>query len=178
MNAAYIPARPRCFRAGNSFELRARRRFNLAAISERNQPFTGKGERAAVWLLCLLAAVHVFVFSAAFPFFSVVDEQVHFDLAVRYSSGPTPALTHAAGRRGAVPSSLPFSARRDFCRHPLPSQAGSTHAPPPWKQPAEAVRDQLLAKEAGYREILARTTKPPRHRFTMPSRARGGGWES
>ena len=47
-------------------------------------------ERKIVLLLCLLAAVHVFIFSAAFPFFNIVDEQVHFDLAVRYSQGNLP----------------------------------------------------------------------------------------
>ena len=112
---------------------------------------TGKGERAAVWLLCLLAAVHVFVFSAAFPFFSVVDEQVHFDLAVRYSSGELPrSLTPP------VEEALPFIAvfgTPEFLSPPA-SKPGGKIAPPPWKQPAEAVRDQLLAKEAGYREIF------------------------
>ena len=47
-------------------------------------------ERRVILLLCLLAAVHVFIFSATFPFFNVVDEQVHLDLAVRYSQGNLP----------------------------------------------------------------------------------------
>src|ERR1035438_824526 len=47
-------------------------------------------ERSIVWLLCLLAAVHVFVFSAAAPFFNNVDEQIHLDLAVKYSQGCLP----------------------------------------------------------------------------------------
>jgi len=47
-------------------------------------------ERKIVCLLCLLAAIHTFVFSAAFPFFNNVDEAMHFDLAVRYSHGHVP----------------------------------------------------------------------------------------
>src|ERR1700734_2306906 len=41
-------------------------------------------------LLCLLAAIHVFVFSTAFPFFNNVDEPMHFDLVVKYSHGRVP----------------------------------------------------------------------------------------
>jgi hypothetical protein len=47
-------------------------------------------ERKVVWLLCLLAAIHVFIFSAAFPFFNNVEENMHFDLVVKYSHGMIP----------------------------------------------------------------------------------------
>ena len=47
-------------------------------------------ERKWILLLCLLAAIHVFIFSAAFPFFNNVDEQAHFDLVVKYSHGHIP----------------------------------------------------------------------------------------
>src|SRR5664280_2844562 len=36
------------------------------------------------------AALRVFLFSAAFPFFSNVDEREHFDLVVKYSCGQVP----------------------------------------------------------------------------------------
>ena len=59
-------------------------------------------ERALVWLLSGIAAVRVFVFSAAFPFFSNVDEQAQFDLVVRYSHGEVPrrlvAISEESGR--------------------------------------------------------------------------------
>jgi hypothetical protein len=48
------------------------------------------GERKWVWLLCLAAAIHVFVFCAAFPVFNQVDEGCHFDLVVRYSQAQLP----------------------------------------------------------------------------------------
>jgi hypothetical protein len=50
-------------------------------------------ERKVVLLLALLAAVHVFIFSAAFPFFNNVDEQIHFDLTVKYSQTHVPRAT-------------------------------------------------------------------------------------
>ena len=72
--------------------------FNLTAIqngvnaadSNPTATFSEAQERSFVWLLCLLAAVHVFVFSAAFPFFTNVDEPAHFDLVINYSQGHIP----------------------------------------------------------------------------------------
>lgn len=52
--------------------------------------FSGAQERKIILLLCCLAAVHVFIFSAAFPPINNVDEQAHFDLAVKYSHGHLP----------------------------------------------------------------------------------------
>ncbi len=41
--------------------------------------------------LCFAAAIRVFAFSAAFPFFNNVDEQRHFDMVLKYSRGHLPA---------------------------------------------------------------------------------------
>ncbi|HUC83634.1 MAG TPA: DUF2142 domain-containing protein, partial [Candidatus Acidoferrales bacterium] len=111
-------------------------------------PAVKKSERTAVVLWCLLGAIHVFVFSAAFPFFSVVDEQVHFDLAVRYSRGEVPrALTPPSDE------ALPFIAIYGTPEYlwPPATQPGGTNLPPPWKQPLPSVRARLLATEAAYR---------------------------
>jgi hypothetical protein len=51
---------------------------------------TISSERRVVWLLCVAAAVHVFLYSAAFPVFNQLDEGCHFDLVVRYSQGQLP----------------------------------------------------------------------------------------
>jgi len=61
-----------------------------AADSNPPASFSESRERSIVRLLCLLAAVHVFIFSAAFPFFNNVDEANHFDLVVKYSHGHLP----------------------------------------------------------------------------------------
>ena len=47
-------------------------------------------ERRFVLVLCCLAAIRVFVYSAAFPFFNNVDESPHFDLVLKYSHGLVP----------------------------------------------------------------------------------------
>ena len=96
-----------------------------------------KRERHLILFLGLLAAVHVFIFSATFPFFSVVDEQVHFDLAVRYSQGHLP--------RTLTPPSdeaLPFIAVFGTIEYlwPPSSQPGGRIAPPPWTLPIQVIR--------------------------------------
>jgi len=105
------------------------------------QPDTN--ERKIIFLLGLLAAAHVFVFSAAFPFFGTVDEQMHFDLVVNYSQGHIP-------RQLTPPNAeaLPFLAiygTPEFLALPA-----SPIPPPPWKQPLAEVREKLVAKTAGY----------------------------
>jgi hypothetical protein len=52
-----------------------------------------RAEQIVVWAACFVAALRIFVFSAAFPFFDNVDEQYHFDLVLRYAhSGASPSL--------------------------------------------------------------------------------------
>src|SRR2546428_7400214 len=46
--------------------------------------------RWAILGLCLLAAIRVFVFAAAFPFFNNVDEQAHVDLVIKYAHTKLP----------------------------------------------------------------------------------------
>lgn len=52
--------------------------------------FTAKNEFVIVVILCIVAAVRIFIFSAAFPFFNNVDEQAHYDLVYKYSKGQIP----------------------------------------------------------------------------------------
>jgi len=42
-------------------------------------------EKLFILFLCLIAAAHVFIYSATFPFFNNVDEPYHFDMVVKYS---------------------------------------------------------------------------------------------
>ena len=59
-------------------------------------------ELKMILLLCLVASVRVFIFSAAFPFFNPVDEQRHFDLAVKYSQGHVPRAGTGFGGSDAL----------------------------------------------------------------------------
>ena len=55
---------------------------------EESKTFANTNENVLIWILCFAAALRVFVFSAAFPFFSNVDEHLHFDVITEY---PMPA---------------------------------------------------------------------------------------
>ena len=103
-----------------------------------------RSEIKLVVLISLLAALHVFVFTAAFPFFNSVDEPLHFDLVVRYSQGQVPRqldpITPEALRYVALFSSLAYLATD--AQYP-----GGKLPPPPWTQPVEKVIPQMLGRE-------------------------------
>jgi Predicted membrane protein (DUF2142) len=52
--------------------------------------FAVRHERKLILLLCAIAAIRVFTFCAAFPFFNNVDEQAHLDLVMKYARGDVP----------------------------------------------------------------------------------------
>src|SRR5213083_3796441 len=58
--------------------------------SGESKTFVAANERVLILLLCVAAALRVFIFSAAFPFFSNIDEDLHFDLITQYSEGRLP----------------------------------------------------------------------------------------
>ena len=117
-----------------------------AADSNPPATFSESQERRIVWLLCLLAAVHVFVFSAAAPFFSTVDEQIHFDLAVKYSQGHVPrALELVSARSGALRRHL-WHARNLSGSQPI---FPPKNFPPPWTQPMDKIRPDVGGQEGG-----------------------------
>ena len=99
-----------------------------------------QNNRALIFFLCCAAAAHVFIFSAAFPFYSVVDEQMHVDLAIKYSQGKVPRSLTAADAEAA-----PYLA---IFGSPEFLQTTGVIPPPAWKQPIETVRDQLAARQA------------------------------
>jgi len=58
--------------------------------SGESKIFVAGKERILILLLCIAAAFCVFIFSAAFPFFSNIDEDLHFDLITQYSHAQVP----------------------------------------------------------------------------------------
>ena len=59
-------------------------------LKPRTVRFFELHEKKFVLLLCAFAAVHVFIFSAGFPFFTQVDEDMQFDVVLRYARGEMP----------------------------------------------------------------------------------------
>jgi hypothetical protein len=100
-------------------------------------------EHKVVLLLCLLAAIHVFIFSASFPFFNNVDEGYHFDLVIKYSQGHAP--------RGLEPlsvESLPYLALYNSLQYlGTPALLPNGQFPPPaWTLPPDQFKDFLVEK--------------------------------
>ncbi|HWY52310.1 MAG TPA: DUF2142 domain-containing protein [Chthoniobacterales bacterium] len=93
--------------------------------------------------LCGLAAIRVFVFAAAFPFFNNVDEQAHVDLVVKYS--------HAHAPRGIEPfaseAALYFAVYSTPEYFVDPEQYGGQYPPPnwllPWEQLQKVLNDEI-----------------------------------
>ncbi len=107
-------------------------------------------------------------FPPRFPFFNVVDEQVHLDLVVRYSQADIPrTLTPPA------PESLPYIALFGTPEYLWPPKTfpGGVIPPPPWTQPMAAVRDTLLAKMNNSGGTRSKITRSRNRRYIIRWRA-------
>jgi Predicted membrane protein (DUF2142) len=97
--------------------------------------------------LCALAAVRVFVFAAAFPFFNNVDEQAHVDLVVKYAHGNPP--------RGLEPFSADAAGYFAIYSTPEyfvpPSGYGGQYPPPRWLLAPEE-QQHMLHQESAFWE--------------------------
>lgn len=105
-------------------------------------------ERKWILLLCVFAAIHVFIFSAAFPFFNNVDEQAHFDLVVKYSHGEIPRRLEPVSAESAqyIVAFGTLEYLGNFHGDPVP--------PPPWTQPPDKVRQALFADENVWKKVV------------------------
>jgi hypothetical protein len=116
-------------------------------------------ERAFVFLLCVVAGVRVFIFSAAFPFFSNIDEDLHFDLITRYSLGHVPRTFDLLSEQSLdwiVPYGSP-----EFMQTP-DRFPGGRFPPPLWKQfPSEVAGELVATKAAWSGEINFESSQPP-----------------
>src|SRR5205823_10718389 len=99
--------------------------------------------RWAILGLCLLAAIRVFVFAGAFPFFNNVDEQAHVDLVVKYAHHNPP--------HGIEPFSREAAHYLAIYRTPEyfvgPEQYGGQFPPPNWRLSPEE-QQRVLNEEA------------------------------
>ena len=104
-------------------------------------------ERKIIWLLCLAAAIHVFVFSAAFPLYNNVDEPFHFDLVVKYSHGDVPRNIERISPDSAVWLALlnchAYLARPD--QYP-----GGRFPPPSWTLSADKAKQDIASRSADW----------------------------
>jgi hypothetical protein len=94
--------------------------------------------------LCLLAAVRVFLFAAAFPFFNNVDEQVQLDLVVKYALGRIPRTLEPMAPESAALIAR-YGCPEFFLTPERAIKIGFTA--PLWKQPE---RENTIAKLADH----------------------------
>lgn len=93
-----------------------------------------KSPRELRWIiagLCALAAIRVFVFAAAFPFFNNVDEQAHVDLVVKYAHGAPPRSVENFSPEAALYFAV-YSSPEYFVP---PDQYGGQYPSPNWLLP-------------------------------------------
>jgi Predicted membrane protein (DUF2142) len=116
-------------------------------------------QQLLILLLSVVAAVRVFIFAAAFPFFSSGDEDLHFDLITQYSAGRLPR-TFDVLTNESLSFIVPY-ASPEFLQ--TPDQFPHAQFPPPlWKQSAaEAAPIIEVTKAAWEKEINWESSQPP-----------------
>ncbi len=126
-------------------------------------------ERGIICLLCLVGAVHAFIFSAALPFFSIVDEPAHFDLVVRYSHGDIPRSIDPTCEE-AIPCIAIYGTPEIF--RPLSAFPNGQVPPPPWNRPVELAKPDLLASGAYWARTKNHEAAQPPLYYLLA----GAGW--
>ena len=116
-------------------------------------------ERLVILLLCLVAAFRIFIFSAAFPFFSNIDEDLHFDLITQYSHGQPPRSFDRL-KDETLNWIVPY-ASPEFLFPPDYFPTGKIPAPL-WKEPWSKIEPEIAATRATWSgEINFQSSQPP-----------------
>lgn len=116
---------------------------------------TARRERLCLGGLCLLAALHVFIYAAAFPFFNNVDEPAHFATVVQYAHGELPRRLE------------PYAGEvvRDLALYQSTFYFGTNGAkellPPPWTRPSETQAAWIASHSAASASINYEGSQPP-----------------
>jgi hypothetical protein len=124
-------------------------------------------------LLCVLAALRVFVLSAAFPFFNNVDEQSHFDLVYKYSRGHVPGSLEHRDPEAARAIVLYSSPEYLYKSGQYPKKAPPRYR---WPQSVEAQNDleRMFAESEGRPNF--ESTQPPLYYAVAGAWYRIGKW--
>ena len=127
--------------------------------SDESKTFVAANERVLILLLCVAAALRVFIFSAAFPFFSNIDEDLHFDLITQYSHAQVPRSFDRL-KEETLNWIVPY-ASPEFLFPPEQFPDGKFPAPL-WKQPWSKVEPEIAATRAAWSsEINFESSQPP-----------------
>src|SRR5262245_23584603 len=127
------------------------------------------------WVIAfsVFAAVRVFVFSAAFPLFSNVDERRLFDLVIKYAEGHVPRSAELIS-----PATLPYLshyASPEFLSAPEDFEGG--YFGPMWKHPAEEVAPTIAKIEGIWgRTPNQESSQPPLYYVVAAAWFNAGQW--
>jgi len=121
--------------------------------------FANKGESILIMVLSLAAATRIFIFSAAFPFFSNVDEDLHFDLITQYSHGDFPR-TFDRLKEETLNWIVPYASPEFLF---TPDQFPGAKFPPPlWKQSGASAEAEIAVTRAAWSsETNFESSQPP-----------------
>jgi hypothetical protein len=131
-------------------------------------------ETPLIVALCVLAALRVFVFAAAFPFFGNIDEHHHVDLALKYARGDWP--TQAESRYDAGMARLAAEYGTLEFVFPPARVSGGVYPRPIWESP---VRDErwLAQRAAPWTQIVNHeASSPPVYYVVAGAWSRLGDW--
>jgi hypothetical protein len=120
---------------------------------------SSRNEHLFILLLCVVVALRVFIFSAAFPFFSNIDEDLHFDLITQYSHAQVPRSFDRL-KEETLNWIVPY-ASPEFLFPPEHFSDGK-FPPPLWKEPWSKVEPEIAATRAAWSiEINFESSQPP-----------------
>jgi hypothetical protein len=127
--------------------------------SAESKTFVAANERVLILLLCVAAAFRVFIFSAAFPFFSNIDEDLHFDLITQYSHAQVPRGFDRL-KEETLNWIVPY-ASPEFL-FPPEHFPGAKFPAPLWKESWSKVEPEIAATRAAWSsEINFESSQPP-----------------
>ena len=127
--------------------------------SGESKMFVAAKEHVLILFLCVAAAFRVFIFLAAFPFFSNIDEDLHFDLITHYSNAQIPRSFDRL-KQDTLNWIVPY-ASPEFLFPPEHFTDGKI-PPPLWKEPWSRVEPEIASTRAAWSsEINFQSSQPP-----------------
>ena len=120
---------------------------------------TNRKELGLILLLCVAAALRVLIFSAAFPFFSNIDEDLHFDLITQYSHAQVPRSFDRL-KEETLNWIVPYASPEFLFP---PERFPNAKFPAPlWKEPWPKVEPEIAATRLAWSgEINFESSQPP-----------------
>ena len=134
--------------------------------SRESKTFANRSEGILILVLSFVAAFRVLIFSAVFPFFSDIDEDLHFDLITQYSHGRPPRAFETV-KEETLFWMVPYSSPEFL--NTSDQFPGAKFPPPLWKQSGPEAESEFAATKAEWSsEMNFESSQPPLY-YTVAS---------